>query len=184
LIKFSTLTFIGVLLEIIVLIFAYTSSSDQIAFFQTAARISGRISLAYFTLLFLYTAWKQQNKATDLALFGSFAIVHVIHWCLLATFIYLSGTELIPIRLAGGVVAYLLTVLYPILLWRNLGSDGLRQKIRTAHLYFVWFVMFMTYLSRVKQEQKWVGGDAVDYKILFYFVIILLIIRLLKVFRK
>jgi hypothetical protein len=170
---------IGIALEALVALFAWTTSETTVGFFQTAARISGRLSLAVFTLLFLYSTNRNRVTATENAWFVGFAVVHVIHFGFLATFIYLSGVALIPIRLVGGIIAYLLTVVYPIMVLRNLGDEKLRSRMREAHLYFVWFVMFMTYLSRVKAEQSWVGGDMAHYQFLFGFVIMLLIGQLI-----
>jgi uncharacterized membrane protein len=166
---------IGIALEALVALFAWMTTATPVDFFQTSARISGRVSLVVFTFLFLYASNRNRNLATENAWFVGFAVVHVIHFGFLATFIYLSGVALIPIRLVGGIIAYLLTVVYPFMVLRNLGDNKLRSRVREAHLYFVWFVMFMTYLSRVKAEQSWVGGDMAHYQFLFGFVITLLI---------
>jgi hypothetical protein len=171
----KNLVLLGIGIEALVALFAWMTTATTVDFFQTSARISGRVSLVVFTLLFLYTSNRNRNLATENAWFVGFAVVHLIHFGFLATYIYLSGVALIPIRLVGGIIAYLLTVIYPFMVLRNLGDGKLRSRVREMHLYFVWFVMFMTYLSRVKAEQSWVGGDMSHYQFLLGFVVMLLI---------
>jgi uncharacterized membrane protein len=171
----KNLVLLGVGIEALVALFAWMTTATTVDFFQTSARISGRVSLVVFTFLFLYSTNRKRNLATENAWFVGFAVVHLIHLGFLATFIYLSGVPLILIRLVGGIIAYLLTVVYPFVVLRNLGDYKLRTRMRETHLYYVWFVMFMTYLSRVKAEQRWVGGDMSHYQFLFGFVIMLLI---------
>jgi hypothetical protein len=181
-VSFRTLALLGLSAEVFVVLFAWYTSGDTTDFFQTATRVSGRVSLLFFTILLLFCAfpdgvrgkWTADPSGQERALFGAFALVHVIHFYFLATFVLRSGVELIPQRLAGGALAYFLTVAYPLMAHYRAGSERLRGILRNAHLYFVWFVMFMTYFSRVKAEQDWVGGRMMDYRMLFGYTIVLL----------
>jgi hypothetical protein len=93
----SKLLLIGIILEVIVFIFSYFEANNDVTlFFQASARLSGRVSLLYFSLLFIYDTIKPTNNdakiiQTKYILAVNFAVLHIIHWFLLATAISMSG---------------------------------------------------------------------------------------------
>ena len=50
---------------------------------------------------------------------GVFAVVHIIHFIFLATSIYLNAIPIVFTRLAGGILAYLMIVIYPFYIDKN-----------------------------------------------------------------
>ncbi len=117
--KISKWLWAGLLLEAIVLLAArQESNGDTTAFFQSAARLSGRVSLLFFGAFVVYAARFPGVEAgsAPLKIKGQlafdFMVVHVIHWFLLAAAVQLSGFELVPFRLAGGILAYAMVVVY------------------------------------------------------------------------
>jgi hypothetical protein len=171
---------IGFLLEVLVLILSYfESQGDTTAFFQAAARLSGRVSLLYFTLLFVYATLNPSLKKEDILqykiiLTRNFAILHLIHWVLLATAVSLSEFDIVPFRLAGGALAYLLIVFAPFVLTKKVLKNTNLPIAQTVYLLYVWLIFFMTYFSRVRMQSTHVTGSMTAYYILMAFVIGLL----------
>jgi hypothetical protein len=153
------LWWIGLILELAVLTIAWIEcAGDNTHFFQAAARLSGRVSLLYFGFIvvfatynpgFLYGSpvWRAKWR-----LYASFALVHVIHWCLLAVAVTLSGFELQPIRVAGGALAYGLVVGMPIILYFDLLSANTLVRIQSFYIFWVWLIFFLTYVTRLRGQ--------------------------------
>jgi hypothetical protein len=136
--------------------------------------------VALFGLLFINESLKlfrpQQAFQSDFweekTLFPAFALHHFLHLGFLATFLYLSQAEIIVYRLLGGALAYFLILLLPILLyWR---PRFISQSLRYFYLYYVWFVMFMTYIARVRGTLAVAGGTMTEH--IFFFSIVLLLL--------
>jgi len=155
---------------------------------QATTRFSGRLSLAIFALIFLFYPRQEARLSQFLSpdFFFIFALVHGIHLVELLTYVYKSGIELVPTRLAGGFLAYSLIFAMP---WfRHLSLTGKLsaerfQKIGYVYLFYVWFVFFMTYLARVRGTFPNAGGTYAEHVVLMGIVVLLLLIKLFQVFR-
>lgn len=153
---------------------------------QAVTRYSGRFSLVLFSIIFL--VHPNQTRLSAILSekpFHAFATAHGIHLGQLLCYVYLSGNELIPIRLAGGFVAYVLIFAMPVLQqrWR----DGLLPEVQfktwlTIYLYYVWFIFFMSYLPRVQGKLPHVGGSYQEFVVLLAWVCIMLGMKLTRLF--
>lgn len=99
-----------------------------------------------------------------------FAALHLIHFGFLATNIYLNEIELVPVRLIGGILAYLMIVLAPFQLYR------LRTPFQLVYFYYVSFVMIMTYVARAKGDFE---GAAPNW---FHFVALVVFLACATIF--
>jgi hypothetical protein len=172
--------FTGIWANLLIAAYAWLNADNSVIFWQTMARLSGRVSLGLFGLLFINESLKlfrpQQAFQSDFweekTLFPAFALHHFLHLGFLATFLYLSQAEIIVYRLLGGALAYFLILLLPILLyWR---PRFISQSLRYFYLYYVWFVMFMTYIARVRGTLAVAGGTMTEH--IFFFSIVLLLL--------
>src|SRR5690242_10065901 len=75
---------------------------------QATTRFSGRLSLVIFSVIFIYLTFNREKLASFLSAkpFHVFSFAHGIHLLELLSYVYLSKNALIPIRLAGGFLAY------------------------------------------------------------------------------
>lgn len=146
---------LGVLLELILFFFFYSIEPEINEVFRYAARYSGRLSLGIYLLcFFLYQEASLKNKSlriTKKAL-GVFAIMHLIHFIFLAFSIYLNEVPIVPTRLAGGFIAYIMIIIYPFLM-----EKINRKTYHLTYFYYVGFVMIMTYISRI--QGQFVGAN-------------------------
>ncbi len=175
---------IGFGLELIVLILAYfEANGDTTHFFQATARLSGRVSLLYFSFLFIYATLNPSVEQSSEALrvkyilAQNFAILHVIHWFLLATAVSLSGFNIIPYRLMGGALAYLMIVSLPFILKRKLFPNLSLSLVFNIYLTYVWLIFFITYLTRVTGQTTSVTGITSAYYVLISIILSLMIWR-------
>ena len=146
---------VGLLLEAILFIFLYIIEPEINEVFRYAARYSGRLSLGIYLLcFFFFNQAYQKNISLEITkkALGVFAIMHLIHFFFLAYSIYLNDVPIIPIRLAGGFIAYLMIVIYPFLI-----EKINRKTHHLTYFYYVGFVMIMTYISRV--QGKFIGAN-------------------------
>ena len=114
-----------------------------------------------------------------------FAIVHGIHLIELLLFVSLSGVKLIPIRLAGGFLAYVLIFLMPLFTaWKDAGKITLKKYLvlETVFYYYVWFIFFMTYLPRVQRKLPQAGGSYQEHVILLAWVCAMLGMKITSLF--
>lgn len=151
--------FVG--LEVLIIVIALLFEGYSLNALQTITRFSGRLSLLLFSAIFLF-----YNKPTITAWLSDkfyllFAIVHGIHLVELLLFVSLSGIKLIPIRVAGGFLAYAYIFLMPLL-------QSLREKskisvktfstLEVVFVYYIWLIFFLTYLPRVQGKLPLAGG--------------------------
>jgi hypothetical protein len=187
----SKFLFIGILLEIVVLILSYVEANGSTThFFQAAARLSGRVSLLFFGMLFVYaTVFPLVEPGSEplrlkFIMARNFTIIHIIHFFLLATAVKLSGFELVPTRVAGGALAYLMIVLFPFILKRKLFTSlSLRWGFH-FYLAYVWLIFFITYLTRVLGKASPVTGSMFTYQVLLFIVSILMLWRISFLIKK
>lgn len=150
--NFKKLLLIGIGLEIAIFLVSYAVSADLPETFRYAARFSGRLSL----LIFLMAIWQFARSTpgsevelnTTRSLTAVFAILHYIHLFLLMMNVKLNTVSLIPFKLAGGFLAYLMILLYPVFFERIKN----KKSIHAIYFLYVGFVMAMTYVARMKGE--------------------------------
>ena len=171
-----------VLVELVIVLVGYSTEGFTLAALQTITRFSGRLSLALFSVIFLF-----YNRPSTISSWLSdhfyflFAIVHGIHLIELLLFVYLSGVQLIPYRLAGGAVAYLYIFSMPVL---QVYRDRARISQRTyataeiIFIYYLWLVFFLTYLPRVQGKVANAGGSFAEHVALLGWVSTLLGMKL------
>jgi len=179
-----------VLLELVIAGIAVAMDGVSITALQTTTRFSGRLSLFLFSGIFLL-----HHKPETLHLWLSdqfyllFAIVHGIHLLELSAYVYLSGTPLIPIRVAGGFLGYAFIFLMPVLSqYQNSGKISSRTFVitQTVFLYYLWLLFFLTYLPRVQGKLPNAGGHYTEHVVLLGWVSTMLGIKLTNLiqFRK
>lgn len=150
---------------------------------QALTRFSGRLSLAIFSLIFLFREHHYLNVRTLLSdkFYLLFAIAHGIHLIELLSYIYWSGNDLIPLRLAGGFLAYSIIFFMPIAHWKlEQGRFPFKaySVLSIVYLYYVWFVFFMTYLPRVRGTLSGVGGSYGEFVVLLAWVSLMLGVKI------
>lgn len=143
---------------------------------QATTRFSGRLSLLIFSVIFILLPDHEFRLSRILSdkFFLVFAIAHGIHLAELLSYIHFSGGTLIPLRVAGGALAYSMIFIMPFLDGKLSGRKKL--IIENIYLFYVWFVFFMTYLPRIQGKLQ-VGGTLPGFITLFVWVCILLLIR-------
>lgn len=154
---------------------------------QATARFSGRFSLFIFSILFLVNQPADAHSWLSPKPFLIFAIAHGIHLLELLSFIYLSQTPIIPYRIAGGFVAYLLIFAMPVLSYRMDKGQFNANHFKIAVIvfqYFVWGIFFLTYLPRVRGVLPNVGGSYIEYVVLLGWVSLMLGMKLPRVLFK
>jgi hypothetical protein len=173
--------YLGLTLELIILLVSGYQTDNLTTFFQSCARYSGRVSLLLFSIAFIsypINRLSAEDESGQRKLVLYFAIVHLIHFGFLATYLYLSQSALIPVRLAGGALAYLLIIIYPIIQSVKPSARFWSNLFPPIYYYYVWLIFFLSYLPRVRQQLPDVSGNLETYYVLFAYVIILLFIQL------
>lgn len=181
--KFKDALLSTLIIEVGIALLAVINYGATLESLQAVTRFSGRASLLIFSLIFLFQNHKQLNVKTILSekYFLIFAIAHGIHLVELLSFVYLSGNPLIPIRLAGGFLAYVLIFIMPYaqsLFDRNKISLKAFSSLTLIYLYYVWFIFFMSYLPRVRGTLTNVGGSYSEFVVLLAWVSFMLGIKL------
>ena len=163
---------LAVLMEISLFIFLYSFEPEINEVFRYAARYSGRLSLVMYLLcFFLYKEASLKNKSLDITkkALGIFATMHVIHFIFLAFSMYLNEVPIIPTRMAGGFIAYLMVVVYPFYI------NKINRKVyHLIYFYYVGFVMLMTYISRIRGQ--FVGANPEIFHFIAMGVLILCLV--------
>ncbi len=154
---------------------------------QATTRFSGRLSLFIFSFIFLL--YPNDKRALTFyfseKFFLAFAIAHGIHLIELLSYVTLSGTPLVPYRVAGGFLAYVIIFLMPILQHRaekGKLSTSRYQSLGMVYLFYVWLIFFMTYVGSLRAELPNAGGTRQEYLTLIGWVVIMLGIKIVSVF--
>lgn len=181
--KFKDAMLSVLIIEVGIALLAVINYGTSLESLQAVTRFSGRASLAIFSLIFLFQNHRHVNVKTILSdkFFLVFAIAHGIHLIQLLTYVYLSGNELIPVRLAGGFLAYALIFIMPYaqqLFENNRISVRAFSTLTLIYLYYVWFIFFMSYLPRVRGTLTNVGGTYSEFVVLLAWVSLMLGIKL------
>ncbi|MBN8578648.1 MAG: hypothetical protein J0L66_17020 [Cytophagales bacterium] len=163
------------IIEVAIALLAVINYGTSLEALQAVTRFSGRVSLAVFSLIFLFHNHRHVKLRAILSekYFLIFAIAHAIHLGELLAFVLISGNDLIPIRLAGGFIGYAIIFLMPYFQHKaDAGKFSPKRFNSTTlvYLYYVWFLFFMTYLPRVRGELPNVGGSYKEFVILLAWV--------------
>lgn len=187
--SFRTAVVLILLLETGVVVLALLNHGWTIEGLQAVARYSGRLSLFVFSLIFLL-----HNRPAGLLTrllsdkyFLIFAIAHGVHLVELLAFVYFSGAELIPYRLAGGMLAYALIFIMPWMHERftqGQVTERRYKQLSLVYLYYVWFIFVMTYVPRVMGTLPNVGGSYGEFVALLGWVFFMLGIKVSQLFAK
>lgn len=162
----------GVLLELLILLYFYLIMDNYGDIFRYVARYSGRLSLIIYLFCFYqyvcsFERLKNiQNTKTAVSIF---CILHLIHFVFLVLSLYFNELPLIPFKVAGGFLAYIFIIIYPLII--NKISKSIYHII---YFYYVGIVMLMTYVARIKGE--FIGAEP---ELFHYVALILLLIAFL-----
>lgn len=161
--KFSlrVLLLLGVAAEIAIFLIAYALQPSLEEAFRYAARYSGRLSaFVFLSAFYLYarahpTPLKDSPGVRDNIIL--FAVLHAIHFGFLATNVYLNEIPLVPTKLIGGGLAYLMIVGAPFALHK------VKVPLQLVYFYYVTLVMTITYVARIRgdfegAEPSWYHG--------------------------
>ena len=153
--KQSRLLFVGVTLEALLFLVLFFTHADCGDLFRLSARYTGRISFGLYIVMFYYFIFERSRKLplVKTKVWGMvFCVLHLIHFGFLSASVYFNDLPIIPIKLAGGFLAYLAIVIYPFFI------QGVSKLwIHVFYFYYVGFVMGMTFLSRIKGDFE--GAD-------------------------
>ncbi|HEU5291030.1 MAG TPA: hypothetical protein VFU05_10330 [Cyclobacteriaceae bacterium] len=185
--SFKKATLLILLAELLVGLLAIYNYGFTLEGLQATTRFSGRLSLVIFSLIFIYLTFNREKLASFLSVkpFHVFAIAHGIHLIELLTYVYLSKNELIPIRLAGGFLAYVFIFIMPFIHTQFISERLAPKKYMLAegiYLYYVWFIFFMSYLPRVQGKLPHAGGNYWEFVVLLCWVCLLIGAKLLSQF--
>ena len=148
-INFKKLSLLAIALELLIFLVSYALSADSSEAFRLAARFSGRLSLFIFLIAMLQYASSLPSTKKDFiktrTITAVFALMHYIHLFLLMMNVQLNDVTLIPHKLAGGILAYLMLLGYPIFFERIKH----KKAIHAIYFLYVGFVMAMTYVARI-----------------------------------
>lgn len=170
---------IVVIAEMLIAILATQHYGFTLEGLQATTRFSGRLSLAMFSVIFILLPSNRKlltRLFTEKA-FLLFAVAHGIHLLELLSYVYFSNSVLIPIRLAGGFLAYIFIFALPVLQYYYENEKLSEKKYLIAeniYLYYVWFIFFMSYLPRVQGKLPNVGGSYQEFVTLLAWVCVLL----------
>jgi hypothetical protein len=171
---------LGVFAELLIFLIFFLSIDDISETFRYSARYSGRLSLIVYLYCF-YVFSKEfegnkYNKTKKVVLL--FSVLHLIHFIYLAFSVWLNELPIIPYKLLGGFIAYILIIIYPFLI------DKIKKTIyHIVYFYYVGIIMAVTYLARIKGEFVGAPTELFHY---FGFSIVILIFILFgyKIYKK
>lgn len=167
------------LLELMAILLGVFNYGWTLEALQALTRYSGRVSLAIFSVIFLFYSHPVVSAKRILSdkVFLVFAIAHGIHLFELLSYLYFSGSPIIPVRLAGGMLAYAMIFVMPWIQKQHDDQNITDKRFNQAaliYLYYVWFIFFMTYLPRVRGTLPNVGGSYKEFVVLLGWVSIML----------
>ena len=169
----------GVFVELLIFLIFFLSVDDISETFRYSARYSGRLSLIVYLYCFYVFSREfernKYNKTKKVVLL--FSVLHLIHFIYLAFSVWLNELPIIPYKLLGGFIAYVLIIIYPLLI------DKIKKTIyHIVYFYYVGIVMAVTYLARIKGEFVGAPTELFHY---FGFTIVILIFILFgyKIFK-
>ncbi|MFL2612800.1 MAG: hypothetical protein ACJ0O5_05160 [Flavobacteriaceae bacterium] len=153
--SFKQILLIGVLIEILIFSIFYLLKDNIGDIFRYSARYSGRVSLIIYLYCFhlFYQSVLVKGSLKRLKeLVYIFGVLHLIHFCFLALSVYLNDLPIIPVKVTGGALAYLMIILYPFVI-----NKIKKRSYHLIYFYYVGIVMLLTYVSRIKGD--FIGAD-------------------------
>ncbi len=171
-----------VAVELAIVLIVLVTEGYSLTALQTITRFSGRLSLFLFSAIFLL----YNKPATIIPWLSSkfsllFAIVHGIHLIELLLYVYLSGIQLIPYRIAGGFLAYAYIFAMPVFHSYQVTARISKRTyliLENVFVYYVWLIFFLTYLPRVQGKMPQAGGSFPEHVALLGWVSTLLGMKL------
>jgi hypothetical protein len=178
-----------VIAQLLIAILATNNYGFTLEGLQATTRFSGRFSLAIFSVIFILLPGNRKflNLILTEKAFLLFAVTHGIHLLELLSYVYFSNSVLIPVRLAGGFLAYVFIFTLPMLQHYYVSGKLSEKKYLTAeniYLYYVWFIFFMSYLPRVQGKLPDVGGSYWEFVVLLSWVCMLLGMKIMSLSRQ
>ena len=167
--SYRQLLFAGIFLETIIFFIFFYSKQDLGDVFRYSARYSGRLSLIIYLYCFykFYRAFLNSDnlkRVKDLVFI--FGVLHIIHFGFLALSVYLNNLPIIPVKITGGALAYLMIIIYPFII------EKIKKYIyHLIYFYYVGIVMLMTYVARIKGDFEGAEPE-IFHKIAFVFLIL------------
>ena len=167
--SYRQLLFTGIFLETIIFFIFFYYKQDLGDVFRYSARYSGRLSLIIYLYCFykFYRAFLNSDnlkRVKDLVFI--FGVLHVIHFGFLALSVYLNNLPIIPVKITGGALAYLMIIIYPFII------EKIKKHIyHLIYFYYVGIVMLMTYVARIKGDFEGAEPE-IFHKIAFVFLIL------------
>jgi len=167
--SYRQLLFAGIFLETIIFFIFFYSEQDLGDVFRYSARYSGRLSLIIYLYCFykFYRAFLNRDnlkRVKDLVFI--FGVLHVIHFGFLALSVHLNNLPIIPVKITGGALAYLMIIIYPFII------EKIKKHIyHLIYFYYVGIVMLMTYVARIKGDFEGAEPE-IFHKIAFVFLIL------------
>ena len=185
--KLRTAIFLAVLAEAGVAALGVNNYGWSIEGLQATTRFSGRLSLFIFSFIFLLHPREKPTLTFYLSdgYFLIFAIAHGIHLFELLSYVYLAGIPLVPYRVAGGFLAYSMIFLMPWFQQQfDVGKISVNRFQSLGYLYsfYVWFIFFMTYVSRVRGSFPNAGGSHSEHVALMGWVCVMLGLKVFGLF--
>jgi hypothetical protein len=184
--KTGTALLLAIVAEVVVAAVGILDFGWGIEGLQATTRFSGRLSLLIFSFIFLLHPGNKDflSRLFSRNYFLFFAVAHGIHLAELLSYVYLSGIALVPIRVAGGFMAYALIFLMP---WfqQKFDAHTLDGKkfhaLGSVYLFYVWFVFFMTYVARLNGSFQNAGGSYAEHATLMGWVCLILAIKIIRI---
>ena len=167
--SYRQLLFTGIFLETIIFFIFFYYKQDLGDVFRYSARYSGRLSLIIYLYCFykFYKAFLNSDnlkRVKDLVFI--FGVLHVIHFGFLALSVHLNNLPIIPVKITGGALAYLMIIIYPFII------EKIKKHIyHLIYFYYVGIVMLMTYVARIKGDFEGAEPE-IFHKIAFVFLIL------------
>ena len=167
--SYRQLLFAGIFLETIIFFIFFYYKQDLGDVFRYSARYSGRLSLIIYLYCFykFYRAFLNSDnlkRVKDLVFI--FGVLHVIHFGFLALSVHLNNLPIIPVKITGGALAYLMIIIYPFII------EKIKKHIyHLIYFYYVGIVMLMTYVARIKGDFEGAEPE-IFHKIAFVFLIL------------
>ena len=152
--SFPALLFFGAAIECLIAIYFYQAVHEMADAVRLMARYSGRFSFVlYLISMHWFTRESMHHDSLPITKKWTsiFAVMHLIHFGFLAYSVHLNDLPIVPLNVAGGMLAYGLIVLYPLFM-----HTISRPFFHFFYYYYVGFVMAMTFISRI--SGKFVGA--------------------------
>ncbi len=183
--KIKNAIFTVIALELIIGLVGIAMEGFTLEALHSTTRFSGRFSLLIFSCIFLFQKDKPRIEAIlSPKYYLVFALAHGIHLLELSSYVYSSGTALIPIRVLGGFVAYLFIFIMPIMQrYTNDFFLARQNALENIYAFYLWLIFFLTYLPRVLGKLPNVGGYYYEFVALMAWVGVMLPLRVIGIGR-